>query len=85
MKKLELIQTKTYEDNIERFGGMNPCVRCGKDVKNEKYSVHLVDGDLVMLSKEDEDKYVSDSGDMYWHPIGSECAKHIPKEFLWTK
>jgi hypothetical protein len=84
MRKLELIQTESYDANIER-GGSNPCVRCGKDVKNEKYSVHLIDGDLIMLAKDDEDKYVSDSGDMDWHPVGSECAKHIPKEFLWTK
>ena len=84
MKTLELTQTETYETNIER-GGLNPCIRCGKEVKNEKYSVHLIDGDLIMLSKEDEDKYVSDNGDMGWHPIGSECKKHIPNEFIWTK
>lgn len=84
MKTLELIQTETYDTNIER-GGSNPCIRCGKEVKNDKYSVHLIDGDLIMLSKEDEDKYISDNGDMGLHSIGSECKKHIPNEFIWTK
>ena len=84
MKKLELIQTNTYDDNLEK-GGMNPCARCGKDVKNEKYSVHLIDGGTTMLAVADFDKYVSDAGDCGVHPIGSECKKYIPKEFIIKK
>jgi hypothetical protein len=82
MKTLELIQTETYETNLEKGQNLNPCARCGKDVKNQKYSVHFIDGDNIMLSVADENNYISDAGDMGFQPIGSECAKHIPSEFL---
>jgi tRNA U34 2-thiouridine synthase MnmA/TrmU len=51
MKKLELIQTETYERNLEKGGNLNPCARCGKEVKNEKYSVHLIEGGNTILAK----------------------------------
>jgi hypothetical protein len=85
MKKLELIQTETYERNLEKGGNLNPCARCGKEVKNEKYSVHLIEGGNTILAKADEDKYNNEAADMGWYPIGGECAKHIPKEFLYIK
>lgn len=84
MKTLELIQTESYDKNIDR-GGMNPCARCGKDVKNEKYRIHLIDGGCTMLAVDSFPEYVSDAGDCGMHPIGSECKKHIPKEFIYTK
>jgi len=85
MRTLELIETETYEANLERGGNINPCARCGKEVKNQKYSVHLIEGGNTMLAVADEYKYNNESADMGWFPIGSECAKHIPQEFLYTK
>jgi len=84
MKTLELIQTESYYNNIDN-GTNNPCVRCGKEVKNEKYSIHLIEGGNTMLAVADENKYDNEAADMGWHPIGSECAKHIPQEFLYKK
>ena len=81
MKTAKLIQTETYEKNINN-GSINPCARCGKEVKNEKYTIHLIEGNNTMLSVKDEINYISDSADMGFFPIGSECAKHISKEFL---
>tara|TARA_B110000483_G_scaffold57008_1_gene71311 strand:+ start:8405 stop:8650 length:246 start_codon:yes stop_codon:yes gene_type:complete len=78
MTTFEITQTNTYDENIS---GLNPCIRCGKEIKNSKYSVQLVEGDLLALSineKADE----SDGGYMGFHPIGSECQKHIPSEFI---
>ena len=82
MKILELTQTETYYTNLEKGENINPCARCGKEVKNQKYSVHLINGDNTMLAVADESNYTSDSADMGFYPIGSECAKHISKEFL---
>lgn len=82
MRTLELIETANYEDNLERGGNINPCARCGKEVKNAKYMVHFIEGGNTMLAVADEDNYVEDDADMGFFPIGSECAKHIPQEFL---
>tara|TARA_R110000803_G_scaffold161766_3_gene225409 strand:- start:298 stop:546 length:249 start_codon:yes stop_codon:yes gene_type:complete len=79
MTTFEIIRTKSYESN--ESGTTYPCIRCGKEVKNFNYSVELVEGDLLALSineKADE----SDGGYMGFHPIGSECQKHIPSEFI---
>jgi hypothetical protein len=37
--------------------------------------VHVIDGGSTILHPEDEQLYYSDEGDLYWHPIGPECAK----------
>lgn len=59
------------------------CVRCQKDIKEgSKFRmIHLVEGGLQVLHPEDESKYVSDMGDLYFHKVGMECAKIIGLEF----
>lgn len=81
----ELQESEKYDENIDRYGDDNPCVRCGKPIKNEKYMVHLVQGGSI-LAVADENKYYEinddESGDMGMHLIGSECKKHIHKDFI---
>jgi len=68
------------------------CHRCGKKIGKNKAEVHVVAGGGTLLSNEyGIDKFsqfddVADheeaGGDMYWFPIGPECKKHVPAEFL---
>ena len=82
MTTLRLEQTANYYENLDKGENMNPCVRCGKEVKNTKFLVHFIEGGNTMLAVADEDQYIEDDADMGFFPVGSECARHIPKEFL---
>jgi len=78
----EITQTENFSDNENRItGDTMPCIRCGKGVKNVKYSVELVDGGLYALSTNEQADW-NDGGYMGFHPIGSECKKYIPTEFI---
>jgi hypothetical protein len=82
MVTFEIIQTENFDENESKIkGDIDPCIRCGKGVKNKKYAVELVDGGLTALSKNEEADW-SDAGYMGMHFIGSECRKHIPSEFI---
>jgi hypothetical protein len=84
MTTFEIIQTASYERNEERTyssNGQSPCVRCGRAVKSEQYYVECVDGGLYALSTNEQADY-EDGGYMGCFPVGSECVKHIPKEFV---
>ena len=35
-----------------------------------------------MLAVADEDSYVDDGGDLGWQPVGPECRKKLPPEFV---
>lgn len=74
MRTAPLVKTTSYSDNAT---GDLPCARCGKEVKNPKLWVHVIDGGDRILHPEDEDAYTSDDGDMDMHPIGPECAKYF--------
>jgi len=82
MKTFEIKQTENYSDNEERnYLNTTPCIRCGKGIKNDKYSVELVEGGLFALSiNETADE--NDGGYIGFFPIGSECKKYIPTEFI---
>lgn len=82
MTTFEIIQTENFEQNESKIkGDITPCIRCGKGVKNEKYYVELVEGGLTALSTKEQADW-NDGGYMGFHPIGSECRKHIPSEFI---
>lgn len=82
MTTFEIIQTENYSDNESKItGDVAPCIRCGKGVKNIKYNVELVNGALEALSTKENADW-NDGGYMGFHPIGSECRKHIPAEFI---
>lgn len=59
------------------------CVICQRDIKGEpKHWVHLVNGGVEVLHPQDETLYKTDGGDLYFHPVGPECAKKIGKEWV---
>jgi hypothetical protein len=59
------------------------CVVCNTPIEPSarRYSVHMVGGGYI-LSKDSEDVYKPDSGEMGLCPIGPECAKLLPAEFV---
>lgn len=81
MKTFEITRTENYYENEENSKYDEVCIRCGKGIKNPKHLVELVDGDLFALSKNENADY-NDGGYMGFHPIGSECKKHLPSEFV---
>jgi len=68
---LEDIQ-KPYEDS----GHTNTCICCGKKIRQNKYCVHLVNGNLVSTDQ----PFASDE-DMGFYPIGNSCKNQLPNNF----
>ncbi len=74
--------------------GQDGCHRCGQRIFRNTITaqVHVVAGGGTLLSAEyginkfsqydDESEHEEAGGDMYWFPIGSECKKHVPAEFV---
>lgn len=62
------------------------CVRCHKDlIPGQPFRmVHLIAGGAQVLHPEDEALYQNDGGDMYWFPIGNDCAKKVGLDFTTT-
>jgi len=65
------IQEETYEET----GNKNPCICCGKEVKNTKYMVHLLDTGNLISSQED---FQESQG---FFPIGNTCKNKLPNNF----
>jgi hypothetical protein len=59
------------------------CYRCNKDIKpSSKFRmIHVIDGGHMCLHRDDEAAYKTDGGDMYFFPVGMDCAKKIGLEF----
>lgn len=70
----------TYQD---RGQGTEPCVRCGAPITHRTAQrwVHMVEGGGALLHPDDEALYQSGDGDMYWFPIGADCARSIGLEW----
>lgn len=64
------------EDGYDETGNENPCICCGKQVKNERYYVHLLtDGNLVST-----DQPITESQGFF--SIGAACRKKLPNNFV---
>lgn len=59
------------------------CFRCNRDLKpgQSRRWIHLIDGGAAILHPDSEADYVSDGGDMYYFPVGMDCAKIIGLEW----
>lgn len=80
MKK-ELIlsdyRSENYDANIERYGDyVNTCFLCGKRTASGAY-VHYTNNDTLT----DEIKHPDSEG---LFPVGIECAKKLPKSFIFN-
>lgn len=80
MKKIQTTPLYMYESSKkDNHISRNPCLFCGKEVKEDKYYVHLLtNGDLI---NSDED-FDNSQG---FHVVGSECKKKIRSSFIFKK
>jgi hypothetical protein len=69
------IQTDSYDE----VGNKNPCVCCGKEVKETKYMVHLLTTGNLISSQED----FEDSQGFF--PIGNACKNKLPNNFYFKQ
>lgn len=65
------------------MGAQEPCVRCQKPLRRTRYMVHVINGGNALLYPQDEQLYKSDNVDLYWLPIGTDCAKPIGLEWCY--
>ena len=79
MKTYEIYQSAEKEKNEARYGiDSNSCVCCGKRIKNIEYMINTTT-DWVCVDEPNEDNIHNSQGSF---PVGSECRKHFPKEFI---
>ena len=82
MKTMELYQSPNFDKNEElsKSGHTERCVCCNKPMKSEqvKYMVHMTT-DWLMIDIDDA-SLIDNSQGLF--PVGSECKKHLPKEFV---
>lgn len=77
MINLDDVQSIRYDENIELYGDhSDTCFLCGKRTSKNLYVHYTTDGYLVNVS----DDIISNSQGFF--PIGSECAKKLPKSFI---
>lgn len=56
----------------------NPCLLCGKHIKNEKYFVHLLTNGNLISTEED----IEESQGFF--SIGSDCKNRLPNNFYFA-
>lgn len=67
-----------YHENAQRTGGEEPCVLCGraiKDTATAPYAIVVDGGDRFALANETPNE--KDPGFMGGYPVGPECAKKL--------
>lgn len=75
---LEDIQSTNYESNLKKYGeDSNSCICCGKRLNLEacRWINLLIDGSIASHDYGGEESQGA-------FPVGPECSKKIPKEFL---
>ena len=82
-----LVTTPRWDDGMgqTRFDN-DHCVLCGRRLRNPAKPsgrIHGIDGDPFILAPVDADPAdINEAGDMGFWPIGSECKKRIPQEYV---
>jgi hypothetical protein len=64
-----------YDENYNEFYGA--CACCGKGIKEPKFLLNTIWGGSIYLAN-DQTEY----DDAWTMPIGSECVKRIPTEYV---
>ena len=82
METMKLYQSPNFYKNEElsKKGHTERCVCCNKPMKPEqvKYMVHMTT-DWLMVDT-DDCRLIDNSQGLF--PVGSECKKHLPKQFV---
>lgn len=78
---IEFKRSEKYDDNVERYGNNSrTCECCGKQTA-ENLFVHLCTSfEITTSAKDDLSAYDRESQGFF--PIGRECAKKFPKQFI---
>lgn len=75
-----------YSKVDREMEGHTSCIVCNKAITKGAYAtIHVVDGGGKVLHKDDEAAYEQEgdmSGDLGLQPIGADCAKRFPKEYV---
>lgn len=78
MKTFPIYESKSKESNEIKFGlHSNTCICCGRPTA-EKLFIHATT-DWLAIDEPDQNKVNNSQG---CFPVGPECAKHFPKEFI---
>ena len=64
------------------YGSLASCQCCGRPVSRNAVGSVVGDGGSSIVHPDDAASIITDGGYMGWYPIGSECAKKIPAEYL---
>lgn len=64
-----------YENNRDKFYAFCPC--CHKGIKEPKIFINTIWGGSIYLAND-----ATEYDDSWQMPIGTECAKRIPTEYL---
>lgn len=82
MKTMKLYQSPNFDKNedLSKRGHTERCVCCNKPMKPEqvKYMVHMTT-DWMMIDIDNGTLIDNSQG---FFPVGSECKKHLPNEFV---
>lgn len=76
-------RSEKYDDNVERYGNNSrTCECCGKQT-DEKLFVHICTSYEITTSKNDDLTAYGRESQGYF-PIGRECAKKFPQQYIHT-
>lgn len=75
--KKQMSNSENYDKNYDSFEGQCPC--CGKGIKKAKFYINNIYGGF-MYPANDNQQYE----DAWLSPVGSECVKKIPNEYIIT-
>jgi hypothetical protein len=77
-----LIWPMSRRQYADRWGDPGYCQACGRKVGRRPRWLIVVDGGAAAAKPDDVHHYSGDSGYMGAFPIGSECAKQFPSDYL---
>jgi hypothetical protein len=91
IKSIEITESKMKESNLDRLGDhSDSCLICGKRTK-EQFFVHYGTNGEIWNTLQTEETEVSfmikgtETESQGLFPIGPDCAKHLPSEFVFKK
>ena len=92
MKQIEFIQTEKYFETLEKYENSSKyvykefCSCCGRGIKGKpKFWLNTVEGpEVVPFDTTEEEMMKHGEYPQGLFPIGSECRKRYPKEYVGT-
>lgn len=83
MNLYPIFESPQKKANEDRYGiDENSCVCCGKRLKEIKLMIHAVTTWEATDARTEEECAAAGYESQGCFPIGADCAKHFPKEFI---